>query len=149
MLHWSLYPTEPGAASMPVDPLKCVMIVGLLACSVIEQLHAGSAMGTSFGCFALLAFPDPAGRPWLEKFLRKITLIVFSWGLGYAVGWGVSETPDIKQWSMLCAVGSSAMAAGVFGALNLMVANNGPLPQWLSDIVDRIPVLRKRTDDAQ
>lgn len=134
---------------MPFDPIKCGLIFGLFACSILEQLHPGSATGASFGCMFFLVCPDPAKRSWLEKFLRKTVLIMFSWGIGYGIGYGVSETPDIKQWAMAYAAGSAALAAVFFGAMNLMIGNNGPLPQWLNDIVDRIPALRKRKDDAQ
>jgi len=129
-----------------MDPVKCVVIAGLWICAVVEQLHPQAAMGASFGCFAFLGYQDPSTGSWFEKFVRKMTLLIFSWGAGYAFASGVS-TSDWSGWTMLAAIGASALAAGFSGALNLMVRNNGPLPQWLSDIVDRIPVLRKRNDD--
>jgi len=130
-----------------MDPLKCMVIAGLLACSVLEQLHPGAAMGASFGCFAFLAYADPTVGSWLEKFFRKTALLVFSWGLGYSIGVTLSEWIESKGLIMLGAAAGAAFAAGVAGAINLMVRNNGPLPVWLSDIVDRIPLLRKRNDD--
>lgn len=129
------------------ETMSCVVIAGLYACSVLEQLHPGAAMGASFGCFFFLVYPDPTSGNWFEKFLRKFALLIFSWGAGYSVGSGLSTSENYQGWAMLSGIAGSCLAAAIGGALNLMVRNNGPLPQWLGDIVDRIPVLRKRTDD--
>lgn len=131
------------------DAFKCAVIAGVYACSIIEQLHPGAAMGASFGCFFFLAFADPTKGTWLEKMVRKTMLLVFSWGVGYAFGAGVAASPEWKDVAMFAAVAGSALGATIFGALNLMVRNDGPLPRWLSAIVDRIPVLRKGNDGSQ
>jgi len=112
--------------------------------TLIEQLHPGSASGASFGCFFLLAFPDPSRDRWYELACRKIGLLVFSWGIGYGAGSG--HAAGGGNYAILISCSSSALAAAVFGALNLMVRNDGPLPKWLSAIVDRIPTLKGGND---
>lgn len=132
------------------DALKCGTLACFYALSVLEQLHPAAAMGTSFGCFCFLAFADPTVGKWYEKFLRKFALLIFSWGAGYAAGAGIggSADPEVSKYAMIAAVGVSALSATIFGALNLMIRNDGPLPKWLGSIVDRIPVLRKGNDES-
>lgn len=129
--------TEPNAVTWPT-------VVALYIWSVFEQLHGGAASGASFGCFFLLALPDPVKTHWLEVWLRKISLLIFSWGIGYGAGSG--HAAGGGHYAILLACGSSALAAAVFGAINLMVRNDGPVPKWLSAIMDRIPVLRSNGD---
>ena len=57
--------TEPNAAAWSISWF------GLLVLAVLEQLHPGAASGASFGCFFLLAFPDPLKKSWFEVVLRK------------------------------------------------------------------------------
>ncbi len=128
------------------DAFKCSLIAGIYACSVLEQLHPGAAMGASFGCFMFLAFADPTAASWFEKLIRKVSLLIFSWGAGYAIGSGIGTSANWAGYAMISAVGGSALGATLFGALNLMIRNDGPLPRWLSSIVDRVPVLRKPND---
>lgn len=130
--------SDPNAVAWPA-------IVGLYIWSVFEQLHSGAASGASFGCFFLLAMADPVRGSWSELIFRKVGLLVFSWGLGYGLGAG--HAAEGGSYALAIACGVSALAATVFGALNLMVRNDGPLPRWLSAIVDRIPIL-KRGDDG-
>lgn len=131
------------------DVLKCAMIAGFYACSVIEQLHPGAAMGASFGCFCFLAFADPTVGTFLEKLIRKFLLLIFSWGAGYALGAAISTSPNWAGWAMITAVAGSALGATWAGAVNLMIRNDGPLPHWLSSIIDRIPLARKGSDESQ
>lgn len=128
------------------DAFKCSLIAGIYACSVLEQLHPGAAMGASFGCFCFLGFADPTVGTWFEKLIRKVSLLIFSWGTGYAIGSAIGTSADWAGYAMISAVGGSALGATFFGALNLMIRNDGPLPRWLSSIVDRLPVLRKPND---
>lgn len=128
------------------EAFKCAVIAGVYMCSIIEQLHPGAAMGASFGCFCFLAFADPTRGAWLEKMVRKTLLLIGSWGIGYSFGSAVATSANWSGYAMLAAVAGAALGATIFGALNLMVRNDGPLPQWLSAIVDRIPVLRKGND---
>lgn len=130
--------SDPNAVAWPA-------IVGLYIWSVFEQLHPGAASGASFGCFFLLAMSDPDRPSWLELISRKIGLLVFSWGLGYGMGDG--HAAGGGNYAIALACGTSALAATIFGALNLMVRNDGPLPRWLSAIVDRIPILRGGDDE--
>lgn len=124
------------------------LIVTLWVFSVIEQLHPGAASGASFGCFFFLAFPDPQKGTAFEQTLRKIVLLIGSWGAGYATGAALAQSANWSAWAMPVAVIISALAAAIIGALNLTVRNDAPLPQWLSNILNRIPIL-KRGDDGQ
>lgn len=129
---------------------QCLALTWLCIFALAEQLHPASAMGTSFGCFCFLAFADPTVGKWYEKLLRKIALLIFSWGAGYAAGSAIaaSTDPDVAKYAMIVAVVAAAVSATLLGAVNLMIRNDGPLPKWLGAIVDRIPVLRKGNDET-
>lgn len=96
---------------------------------VMEQLHPGAATGAAFGCVFFMFFPDPQGKMVLT---RKIGLLIFSWGAGYAIG------KDVSGFNMAWAIGISTVAATLAGAANLMIGNNGPLPEWLKSTIDAI-----------
>jgi len=123
---------------------SCAAFSTVCLWTLLEQLHPGAASGASFGCFFLLAFPDPIKDRWLELAARKFGLLVFSWGMGYGIGSGHAQGGGTYAIAYAC--GTSALAAGVFGAVNLMVRNDGPLPKWLAAIVDRIPTLKGGND---
>lgn len=126
-----------------VDPNaqgSCLAFSTLCLWALVEQLHPGAASGASFGCFFLLAFPDPVKDRWFELALRKIGLLIFSWGMGYGVG--VGHAAGGGHYAIAVAGFVSALSSTVFGAINLMVRNDGPIPRWLQAIVDRIPTLR-------
>lgn len=125
---------------------SCLAFSWLCLWALAEQLHPGAASGASFGCFFLLAFPDPTRDRWIELAARKIGLLVFSWGLGYGIGSGHASSGGHYAIAQACA--TSALAATVFGAINLMVRNDGPLPTWLKAIVDRIPTLKGGSDGS-
>lgn len=126
---------EPNSAAWTIYGLSVAFI------SIMLALHPGAASGASFGCFFLLALPDPLNARRLEIVLRKMAMLIFSWGWGYSMGSG--HAADGGNYAMAMSIGHSAMAAGIFGSLNLMFRNDGPLPPWLAAIVDRIPILRK------
>ena len=114
------------------------------AWAVLEQLHPGSAMGASFGCVFFILLPDPVTTSWVQKLIRKFGLTVVSWGFGYAVGIAFSNGS-----SMLAAIIGAAVASGVLGAINLMVKNDGDLPQWMSSLINAILRLKRGGDDGQ
>lgn len=134
----------------PTNQGQCLVLSWLCFYAMVEQLHPAAAMGTSFGCFCFLAFADPTVGKWWEKLMRKIALLIFSWGAGYGAGSavGYSADPEIAKYAMITALSVAAVSATLAGAINLMVRNDGPLPKWLSAIVDRIPVLRKGNDET-
>ena len=111
-----------------------------LVVSVAQGLHPVAATGAAFGCCFLLAFPDPDKRP----VVRKFCLLMFSWGVGYSLGTATAESPHWSGLAMFVAISGAALAAAVFGVVNLMVRNDGPLPRWLSTILDRVPFLKPR-----
>lgn len=133
--------TDPNGAS------SILAIILLYVWSLIEQLHPGAASGASFGCFFFLAFADPTKGSTVERLFRKVALLMFSWGLGYAVGSGLAASPNWGSFAMAAAVGISALSAAIFGALNLTIRNDGPLPRWLGGILDRIPTLKRGSDN--
>ncbi|AUM59627.1 hypothetical protein HOS55_gp025 [Pseudomonas phage PMBT3] len=50
---------------------------------------------------------------------------------------------------MLAAIIGAAVASGVLGAINLMVKNDGDLPQWMSSLINAILRLKRGGDDGQ
>lgn len=131
------------------DVTKCTALACLSLWSIIQQTHPLAAMGASFGCVFVLLMRDPIVSSLLERAARKLLLIVLSWGVGYAYGLALSDSPDWKSYTMLGALALAALGSGVLGAFNLMVRNDGPLPEWLVGILDRIPLLRKGKDGNQ
>lgn len=127
--------------TQPAEPVTFVVWMGIFMMGVFQALHPQAAMGASFGCFFFLAFPDRGGVG------RKILLLVFSWGIGYATGTGVAVSPDWGGYAMASAVVCSALASAVFGVVNLMIRNDGPMPKWLDNVLNRIPFLRRHSDE--
>lgn len=110
--------------------------------ALIAQLHPGAAMGASFGCLFFIFLPDPTAGGALFKFTRKCGLTIVSWGFGYAAGIAVGGS-----FAMLFGVLGGALAAAILGALNLMVLNDGDLPNWLASIVKAVFRLKTRGND--
>ena len=117
--------------------------LGWALVSWLQGLDPVSACGAAVGCAFLIAYPDAVDRP----VFRKVFGMVFSWGVGYSIGTAVAGLE--KPWSsldMFAAIFASAFAAAIFGALNLMFKNDGPLPNWLERILDRVPFLKSRNN---
>jgi hypothetical protein len=130
---------------MTTDPASStgwLTVSAVYVWAVLEQLHPGSAMGASFGCVFFILLPDPVVSSWFLKLIRKIGLTIVSWGFGYAVGIAFSSNS-----SMLVAVIGAAVASGVLGAINLMVKNDGDLPQWMSSLINAILRLKRGGDE--
>lgn len=111
--------------------------------SWLQALDPVSACGAAVGCAFLIAYPDAVERP----VFRKVFGMVFSWGVGYSVGTFVAGLE--RPWNslaMFAAIFAAAFAAAIFGALNLMFKNDGPLPNWLERILDRVPFLKSRNN---
>lgn len=102
------------------------------------SLEQGPAMGAVFGSFFFLATPSPAhsGR---QKFL----LLLFSMGLGYSVGYGVKRVGGFEGFSMFCALAVAALGSGMFASWH-NYQNGGPVPAWVTLLLDRIPFIKKR-----
>lgn len=116
--------------------------------SWFQGLDVVPACGAAAGCAFLIAYPDVVNRP----VLRKVCGLVFSWFLGYSVGKAVAGMDKPwNEWSMFAAIFGAAFSATIFGALNLMFKNDGPLPKWISQILDRVPFLKSRNtpDDSR
>lgn len=110
-----------------------------LAGGAAFAVHPHAAIGAAFGCCFFLATPWAAGGiPWW----RRLLLAVFSYGLGYASGAYLFSLGD-PNGAMMTAAGVSALAATVFAGLNRVAEAGSPLPAWLSDILDRVPFLKR------
>lgn len=131
------------------DVTKCTALACVSLWGMIQQAHPYAAMGASFGCVFVLLIRDPLVKSFIEQALRKLLLIILSWGIGYAYGLALSESPSWKSYTMFGSLALAALGSGVLGAFNLMVRNDGPLPKWLVGILDRTPLLRKGNDDNQ
>lgn len=106
-------------------------------------INPGAAIGAAIGCCFFLATPWGGGR---LTWWRRMLLAVFSYGIGYAFGaylFGVAQ-PD---GAMMGAGSASALAAAVFAGLNRAANNDGPLPSWLSQILDRLPFFKRGEKD--
>lgn len=128
--------SEPNIEAMTTS-------VGSFLFAIAQGLHPGAACGAAFGCFFFLAFPDAEKRP----VARKLSLLAFSWGVGYSLGTAAAGSVTWSGFAMFVAVSSSALAATIFGVINLMVRNDGPLPKWMATILDRVPFLKSRNSD--
>lgn len=131
------------------DVTKCTVLACVSLWGIVQQAHPFAAMGASFGCVFVLLMRDPLVKSLIERAFRKLLLIVLSWGAGYAYGLALSESTEWKAYTMFGALVLAALGSGVLGAFNLMVRNDGPLPEWLVGILDRIPLLRKGNDGNQ
>lgn len=128
------------AEHVPGWLISFLLFVGAL----IVQLHPGAAMGASFGCVFFIFLPDPTAGGALFKFVRKLGLTVVSWGFGYAAAIAVGGSA-----AMLFGVLGGALASAVLGALNLMVLNDGDLPNWLNSVIKAVLRLKTRGGDEQ
>lgn len=113
-------------------------------CVVLLAIHPWAATGAAFGCCFFLAAPM-ATSGW-----QRLKLGLFSFGMGYAAG--VFFYPHVpgESWNekaMLVSAGVSALAAVAFTAFYFIIDKSGPLPDWLKDILDRIPMFKRRSDN--
>lgn len=103
-------------------------------------VHPYAAIGAAFGCCFFLALPATARLKWW----RRVLLSAFSFGVGYAAG---AYFFDLEQPRSVGAMGTASGVAGlasaIFHGLNRVAENDGPLPGWLSDILDRVPFLKR------
>ncbi len=109
--------------------------------AVGASLEQGPAMGAVFGSFFYLATPSPA-----HSVRQKFLLLLFSIGLGYSVGIAAKTLGDYERLSMFCALAASAVGSGMFASWN-RYQNGGPVPGWITLILDLLPFLKKRGDD--
>lgn len=104
---------------------------------ILSTLEPLPALGALFGCFFFLATPSP-NLNWQQKTM----LMLFSLGLGYSVGIGVSSIGGYERFAMLCAAAVSALGAGSFTSLH-NYQNGGPIPVWLGALLDRLPFIKR------
>lgn len=120
---------------------QCSNALGALICVILFSINPWAATGAAFGCFFFV--PSPKSTTGWQRF--KLTVFSFGIGLGAGVFW-YGGGPPWQEKAMLPAAALSALAAVIFTAFYHVVDRNGPLPEWLQGILDRIPVLKKRGD---
>lgn len=110
------------------------LITGTLA-----ALHPWAAAGASFGCVFYLMTPAVL-EPW-----RKAGYTVASWGIGYAGGiFAYGGGPPYLEQAMLVSALTSCLVVMLLTITLGAGDKGGPLPPLVSDILDRIPFLRKK-----
>lgn len=125
--------------------IKETALIGVpIAVGATVVINPHAAIGAAIGCCFFLAVPW--GSVKLEWW-RRLLLSIFSYGAGYAAGaffYGDGE----ENGSMLCAIGVSAIVAVAMSAFRntteRTIGGDGPLPQWVKDILDRVPFLNRR-----
>lgn len=117
-------------------------LVGATLFAIGAAIHPWAATGAAFGCCFFLAHPG-ATSSW-----QRVKLGTFSWGVGYAGGvfWYGSNGPPWDERAMLVAAVLAALASVTFTAFYYVIDRSGPLPAWLESILDRIPMLKRRSD---
>lgn len=124
------------------EPNSTGMYALILALGAIgASLEQGPAMGAVFGSFFFLATPSPT-----HNLKQKILLLMFSIGLGYSVGVGVMVFGDYDRLSMFAALAAAAVGSGMFASWH-RYQNGGPVPGWITLILDRLPFTKPRGDD--
>ena len=124
------------------EPNSSGMYALILALGAIgASLDQGPAMGAVFGSFFFLATPSPS-----HNLKQKILLLMFSIGLGYSVGVGVKVFVDYDRLSMFAALAAAAVGSGMFASWH-RYQNGGPVPGWITLILERLPFTKPRGDD--
>lgn len=123
---------------------QCTREALLWWCVVMLAIHPWAATGAAFGCCFFLA------APMATTYCQRLKLGLFSFGLGYAAGvFCYPNVPGLpwNEKAMLVSASVSALAAVAFTAFYYVIDRNGPLPDWLKDILDRIPMFKRRSDN--
>lgn len=124
------------------EPNSTGMYALILALGAIgASLEQGPAMGAVFGSFFFLATPSPS-----HNMKQKILLLMFSIGLGYSIGVGVKVFGDYDRLSMFAALAAAAVGSGMFASWH-RYQNGGPVPGWITLILERLPFTKPRGDD--
>lgn len=113
-------------------------------CVVLLAIHPWAASGAAFGCCFFLA------APMVTSGWQRIKLALFSFGMGYSAGVFFYPNVSGQPWNekaMLVSACVSALAAVAFTAFYFVIDKSGPLPDWLKDILDRIPMFKRRSDN--
>lgn len=106
--------------------------------TILMYTHPWAAVGAGFGCVFFLTLPA-ASKGW-----KRIKLVVFSYGLGYAAGvFFYGGGPPYNEKAMFVSAAFSALGAVIFTAFYYVVDRNGPLPPWLESILDRVPMFKR------
>ncbi len=112
-------------------------------CLILAAVNPWAASGAAFGCcFFLFA-------PMVTTGWQRLKLVPFSWGIGYGGGvFFYGGGPPWNEKAIMVSVALSALGAVIFTALYYVVDRNGPLPVWLENILDRIPLFKRNGDDG-
>jgi len=125
---------------------QCTREAMIWWCVILLAIHPWAATGAAFGCcFFLSIRSGVSSTGW-----QKLKLGLFTFGLGYAAG--VFFYPNVagEPWNekaMLVSAAVAALGSVAFTAFYYVIDNSGPLPAWLKDILDRIPMFQRRSDN--
>jgi hypothetical protein len=110
-------------------------------CFILAAVNPWAATGAAFGCCFFLAAPM-ATNGW-----QRFKLMMFSWGIGYGSGvFFYGGGPPWNEKAMMVSAALSALGAVIFTAFYYVIDKNGPLPSWLENILDRIPLFKRNGD---
>lgn len=105
-------------------------------------MHPHASAGAAFGCFFFLASPPTTTRK------QRVLLAFFSFGMGYAFGiFLYGGGPPYNEKAMFASGGMAALVAVIWLGLQRMAEGDGPLPQWLKDMIGFIPLFRRKGPD--
>lgn len=117
-------------------------VVAIVFLALFATIHPHAATGAAVGCFFYLAFPGDNTRR------QSLLLCVFSFGIGYAFGlFAYGGGPPYDEKAMFAAGSISALAVVIWKGLHRMAAGDGPLPQWIKDILGFLPMFRRKGPD--
>jgi len=119
---------------------QCINWVCLAFFVTLAAINPWAATGAAFGCCFFVISPR-SSTGW-----QRVKLTLFSFGIGYAAGVFFYGGFPYQEKAMLPAAALSAIAAVLFTAFYHVIDKNGPLPDWLESILDRIPIFKKRGD---
>ncbi len=119
---------------------QCTREAAIGMCAFALAIHPWAAVGAAFGCCFFLA------APMVTNLWQRVKLGLFSFGLGYAAGiFWYGEGPPWNEKAMLVSAALSALGAVIFTAFYYVIDKSGPLPAWLESILDRVPMLKRRS----
>ncbi len=121
------------------DSTPVAAYISAVITTAFSVLHPWASTGAAFGCFFFLSVSS------LLSGAKRIQLLIFSWGIGYASGvfWNGDGPPYSKE-PMLIAAAVSALASVIFTAFYHIIDNGEPLTPWLNAVLERVPFLTKK-----
>ena len=125
------------------------LTAGVVSVPVAKRLGLGSVLGyllagVVVGPFVLNLVGEARDVMRFAEF--GVVFLMFSIGLGYSVGVGVMVFGDYDRLSMFAALAAAAVGSGMFASWH-RYQNGGPVPGWITLILERLPFTKPRGDD--